>query len=407
MAPNGNFKKVALSGGLLTDEQQSILKAKEKKIENIETDIMTLSKPLFNSEEIWGKHVTPNALALFQDEQNWCKVNIKLKNKEFKTIGGSSWSSVKDNLDLDSEEENGCSEADSPETTRFDAKDMEILGSMPMEEETVVVKCISCYRPLLPSRFKAHADMCLRSRLNSANNSENHTSLEKSNRKKLARSQDEDLIREKKLKKQKKGVKEKAPLDLDRQCGVVQPPTNTPCKRSITCKSHSIGAKRAVKGRSETYDSLLVTYLKIIGERSPNQELSLKNKVSSKTSIRTAKPAMLNQEKPLKHLKKLQNQPRFPELVTGENTTVRNKLQNQDSSQPIEEEFFDSDEEIDSIMQAIQTIKPSPLAQKPCFFIRRKRQYFRIRSTLLDAITPKPNVTNERLSLRHTYTTQL
>lgn len=42
-------------------------------------------------------------------------------------------------------------------TTKFDVKDMKMFGSMPMEEETIVVKCNNCKRPFLPSRFKEHA----------------------------------------------------------------------------------------------------------------------------------------------------------------------------------------------------------------------------------------------------------
>lgn len=118
---------------------------------------MSLSRPLLQSEAGWTKHVTPNTLALFQDEQSWSKVDAKLKSKEYKNINGPSWSSVKEDLNLDSEEGASHSESESSETTRFDAKDMEILGSMPMEEDTVVVKCNNCQRPLLPSRFKEHA----------------------------------------------------------------------------------------------------------------------------------------------------------------------------------------------------------------------------------------------------------
>ncbi|KAG1437188.1 hypothetical protein G6F56_013226 [Rhizopus delemar] len=127
---------------------------------------MSLSRPLLQSEAGWTKHVTPNTLALFQDEQSWSKVDAKLKSKEYKNINGPSWSSVKEDLNLDSEEGASHSESESSETTRFDAKDMEILGSMPMEEDTVVVKCNNCQRPLLPSRFKEHAEICLGDKLN-------------------------------------------------------------------------------------------------------------------------------------------------------------------------------------------------------------------------------------------------
>lgn len=54
-----------------------------------------------------------------------------------------------------------------------------------------------------------------------------------------------------------------------------------------------------------------------------------------------------------------------------------------------EETFIDSDEEVENIMQALKYSKPVPLAQKPFFFVKRRRQCFRLRDILLDAITPK------------------
>lgn len=53
-----------------------------------------------------------------------------------------------------------------------------------------------------------------------------------------------------------------APLDLDRQCGVLIAPSNNPCTRSLTCKIHAMGAKRAVEGRSHPFNELLAAYQK-------------------------------------------------------------------------------------------------------------------------------------------------
>lgn len=52
----------------------------------------------------------------------------------------------------------------------------------------------------------------------------------------------------------------KGPVDVERQCGVIK--DGVPCARSLTCKSHSMGAKRAVAGRSLPYDMLLAAYQK-------------------------------------------------------------------------------------------------------------------------------------------------
>ena len=58
-----------------------------------------------------------------------------------------------------------------------------------------------------------------------------------------------------------KSSKVKGPVDVERQCGVLLP-NGQQCARSLTCKSHSMGAKRAVPGRSKPYDLLLAAYQK-------------------------------------------------------------------------------------------------------------------------------------------------
>lgn len=70
--------------------------------------------------------------------------------------------------------------------------------------------------------------------------------------------------KKKKLKKDEpkaKVPKPKGPVDVEKQCGVPLP-NGGQCARSLTCKSHSMGAKRAVPGRSLPYDMLLQAYQK-------------------------------------------------------------------------------------------------------------------------------------------------
>jgi hypothetical protein len=55
-----------------------------------------------------------------------------------------------------------------------------------------------------------------------------------------------------------KKVKTVAPLNLDTQCGVKNDTGR--CGRAITCKMHSVSMKRAVVGRSTTYDALFAEY---------------------------------------------------------------------------------------------------------------------------------------------------
>lgn len=52
-----------------------------------------------------------------------------------------------------------------------------------------------------------------------------------------------------------------APVDLDEQCGVITD-KNLACSRSLTCKTHGVGAKRAVPGRTKPFDTLLTEFQK-------------------------------------------------------------------------------------------------------------------------------------------------
>jgi hypothetical protein len=71
----------------------------------------------------------------------------------------------------------------------------------------------------------------------------------------------EPKAKKKKEKPAKPEPKVKAPVDVEKQCGVPLP-NGAMCARSLTCKSHSMGAKRSVLGRSQPYDVLLAAYQK-------------------------------------------------------------------------------------------------------------------------------------------------
>ena len=73
--------------------------------------------------------------------------------------------------------------------------------------------------------------------------------------------------KKKKLKKDEppkpKVTKPKGPVNVEIQCGVpLDKEKGGFCARSLTCKSHSMGLKRAVPGRSLPYDQLLAMYQK-------------------------------------------------------------------------------------------------------------------------------------------------
>lgn len=70
-----------------------------------------------------------------------------------------------------------------------------------------------------------------------------------------------DKKKKKNQTKAPKSSKNKGPVDVEKQCGVPLPNGGF-CARSLTCKTHSMGAKRMVPGRSAPYDVLLQQYQK-------------------------------------------------------------------------------------------------------------------------------------------------
>ena len=112
------------------------------------------------------------------------------------------------------------------------------------------------------------------------------------NKKGKKRKADDDDNKESKKKKKKdepkaKAAKPKGPVDVEKQCGVTLP-NGAQCARSLTCKSHSMGAKRAVPGRSLPYDMLLQQYQKKNQARQQSECPSLsRSKPSTKATRRS------------------------------------------------------------------------------------------------------------------------
>ncbi|KAJ5655789.1 hypothetical protein N7507_007739 [Penicillium longicatenatum] len=153
------------------------------------------------------------------------------------------------------------------------------------------------------------------------------------------RKADEDDSKEPKKKKKKdepkaKTAKPKGPVDVEKQCGVTLP-NGAQCARSLTCKSHSMGAKRAVPGRSLPYDMLLQQYQK-------------------------------------------KNQARQQKAAIDANAPLQDEV---DTNGPV-----DSDEERDTVMAAIARSNPKPLAEHTLITSSTKYRYVRIKEQMLHAI---------------------
>lgn len=168
----------------------------------------------------------------------------------------------------------------------------------PRETELEKVNCKHCKRPILKQAAPEHIPACLKAKQEKArkkkeardaanrakaggdkdgNENEGGTAVKgqksakksagddgpKKGKKRKADDNDDKEPKKKKKKDEPKGkiAKPKGPVDVEKQCGVALP-NGAQCARSLTCKTHSMGAKRAVPGRSLPYDMLLQAYQK-------------------------------------------------------------------------------------------------------------------------------------------------
>lgn len=146
---------------------------------------------------------------------------------------------------------------------------------------------------------------------------------------------DKGKAKKKKDEPKPKVAKPKGPVDVERQCGVPLP-NGQLCARSLTCKSHSMSAKRSVPGRSLPYDMLLAAYQK-------------------KNQAKQQKAAI-------------------------------------DANAPLEDEddinagAVDSDEETAAVMAALASWNPQPVVPQPVFApIKRQYQLARLHEQLQTA----------------------
>lgn len=145
--------------------------------------------------------------------------------------------------------------------------------------------------------------------------------------------------------------KAKAPIDVERQCGV-ELPQGGQCARSLTCKSHSMGAKRAVPGRSAPYDKLLAEYQR-------------KNQAKLQSTWPIAGT--------LEFCTNIFTEAQFDSLA-GPDTEVQ-------------EGPVDSDDEKDQVLAAISRARPRPLYTPLPVPLKRKYAFVRLREMLGNALT--------------------
>ncbi|PSN73853.1 SCA7-domain-containing protein [Corynespora cassiicola Philippines] len=245
----------------------------------------------------------------------------------------------------------------------------------PLEDKVDVVQCKHCRRPVLRASSAGHIRDCLNKKQEKLKKKkEAKEAKDAALRKEKGEKEDDDVGKNarksaikgavdgegaKKGKKRKidgdaekapnakkkkkdepkqKAAKPKGPVDVERQCGVALPNGGF-CARSLTCKSHSMGLKRAVPGRSLPYDMLLAQYQK-------------------------------------------KNQAKQQRAAIDANAPLPEDLEPSGA--------VDSDEEKEAIMQALARHRPRPLTTFTPVSQRSKYQYIRMKDMVRSALGAPP-----------------
>lgn len=155
--------------------------------------------------------------------------------------------------------------------------------------------------------------------------------------KKTGKKQQRQQQRKEKEKVKAKSTKPKAPVNVEKQCGVLLP-DGSKCARSLTCKTHTMSAKRAVPGRSASYDVLLLNYQKM-------------------------------------------NQVKLASMSTVQQLA--------DENEALGGSAVDPDEEVQLVMEGVQRSIPVPLEQNVIVPVRIKNSFIKMRELLANALLPR------------------
>ncbi|KAI6246718.1 SAGA-associated factor 73 [Erysiphe necator] len=219
---------------------------------------------------------------------------IKLRISAPKHVKPGNWREgtiVDDTTNLESASTNNFQPPSGPVVNLLDNASRQTFPTgRPLEDPIDLIRCIICKKMILKSVSGPHVNACNAIKKQKAqrkkeqkeardrerreaevvaddDNDDEDGDYKTSNviKKGKKRKADTDTDRVHKLKKKKDEPKPRVPkfrgpVDVERQCGVLK--DGVPCARSLTCKSHSMGAKRAVAGRSLPYDFLLAAYQK-------------------------------------------------------------------------------------------------------------------------------------------------
>ena len=197
--------------------------------------------------------------------------------------------------------------------------------------------------------------------------------------------------------KKRRNIKQRNPtdkhlIDFDKQCGVSLPEGGY-CARSLTCKSHSMGAKRSVDGRTKTFDELLANY-----HREHQTKIgAAAEKRAKQLELQKIQKAQLKEQKEQKKLlqqkqRQIQKQTRGKDKGTNSTRTKSStggRGNNAKTTNPLIPTLT-PEEETTQVLNGVSRSFPLPLETTVLSSTRLRTKYIRMREMFASAFSVKP-----------------
>ncbi|KAJ1846935.1 SAGA complex subunit Sgf73 [Coemansia sp. RSA 2708] len=377
----------------LTDEQRRTLRRRAETLRALEQEVQELGAARLGAESA----ASAAALAAFPQRSDW-----EAADRQFERAPRLTWEALKKAV---AEEEKyqskknwsstkGRGNRKAPVARRLDAEVLKKLGVYPQQQFPVLARCDSCGCQVNAHFLREHqeqncavskreerardaasppkraaseapaapaAKAAKVSKKERVRQDKERREREREEKRSQQRAEKERKKRERDEKRERDLAKARQPLDLDRQCGVESEPGTAPCTRSLTCKTHSMAMKRAVRGRSNMFDALLQAHL------------------AKSRSAAAAKSAASRNAKGVN-------------AAAVHNATA---IALAGGAGSLDASFFDesdqdhgSDSEAELVIDGIRCSRGRPLAVRPPLLPRRRHHYLRVRDLFYDALRP-------------------
>ncbi|EDO19403.1 hypothetical protein Kpol_1002p50 [Vanderwaltozyma polyspora DSM 70294] len=170
---------------------------------------------------------------------------------------------------------------------------------------------------------------------------------------------------------------EKHLIDFDKQCGV-ELPEGGYCARSLTCKSHSMGAKRSVLGRNQPFDVLLADYHR-----------EHQTKIGAAAEKRAKQQEIQKQQKQTQKEQKKQAQAKARSKNSGSSRKFAAKQDLVADDPNTNVIMLTPEEETTQVLNGVSRSYPLPLDSTILYSVRRRTKYFRMREMFASSFTVK------------------